>query len=331
MRNLKNKKLLAPVIAGVLATMMIIGIGTFAWFTAKTTVDIDGEFYSATVAIDDTAAEFNAYDFYPGTLSPGTRAFQNILESMATDNTRRTFEFPGRLTSLYSGWVGDPLRNIITALDVPLAAAPAAHEVILIQNPFNKQIDNSNGGYQTVYNITPGTILEAKYSFTIDNGASSVPVYFRISKTELIDIATGAGTSFDYEANYMASITGTNNPANPVVSMFGTLLDSGDGFYVCPVPLYHGYGWEVEVVNTAYIFGETNNDDGTAGLQGQTVKFSGIGPDVTVELIQATNNAAFYADGWKNVAASLVAYVDAALYQSILTDWTGTGYPIIIP
>jgi len=323
MRNLKNKKLLAPIIAGVLATMMIIGIGTYAWFTAKTETDVEGTFYAARVGIDVEGAEFNAYDFYPGAAWEYTRMFQSILEGYANDPWSLQAEFRGRMISLYDGFVGDPLRTVITAMDVPVAPKP--NEVMLIQNPFNKAIQNGDTTF--VWNITPGSILEAKFAFNV-SGKSYIPVYFRISDAALVDAATGLDTDFKHAVTYIASIVGTKNDPAEVVELYGALIRGTDGFFYCPVPLSPEFGWTIEIINVAYIFGAANNDP---DLQGQAVKFAGVGGPVVADLIQATNNAVYMADGWKDVAAQLIPYVDAKLYQEYKDIWTAIGFPEIKP
>ena len=321
MRNLKNKKLLAPVIAGVLATMMIIGIGTYAWFTASTTSNIDGQYWAAKVGIEEKASEYNAYDFYPGAAFEYTRQFQGLIENWANapDPWTKAAEFDLRFRSLYDGFVGNPLKTVLTAMDVP-PATPKVNEVILIQNPFNKTIHNNV--FTNVYNITPGSILEAKYSFNT-LGLATIPVYFRISETALVDANTGLATDFEHGTTYLASLIGTKADASKVVELFGSLIEGADGYYYCPVPLSPEYGWEIEVINLAYIFGAANSDP---ALHGQFVKFAGVGGPVTAELIQATNNAVYMADGWKAVAADLVPYVEADLYNVYIANWTG-NYP----
>ena len=323
MRKLRtNKKMLVSLLAGVVVTLAVLTAATYAWFTASDTAVGDGQFWTATVAVEAENAEFNGYDFYPGADFLHTRDFQSILESFATDPWQEAAMFGIRIRSLYDGWLGDPLRVALTALDVPTTILPNA--VYLIQNPFNRTIQNSGTAseFTEVYNVTPGSLLEAKYAFESN---SAIPVYFRIDAADL----KGVGFDIDdlrYVSTSLVSIIGTQADDDEIVELFGELIREGD-YYYCPIPLSPEYGWRAEVCYVTYIYGAANSD---AGLQGEMIKF-GDGSGISVELIQATNNAVYFADGWLDVADQLIAYVDADLYAQYIANWTAGGYPELQP
>lgn len=337
---LQNKKLFITLLAGVLLLTAAVGAGTWAWFTGSATAEGNGQFVLAKVGIEADGAEFNAYDFYPGATYEFTRYYQDLFENYVTDDPdvdpwTKSAEFDERMQALYFGWNGDPLRIPLTAQDVPEPnAAKENNRVYLIQNPFNKTIYDGGTGSTDVWNLTPGSILEAKYSFTT-NGAensSTIPVYFRISAAELYNAELDA--DIVYSATALAIITGTRSsdtevvaPSDPEfpyeVQVSMMLIYGDDGYYYCPIPLSPIYGWNVEVINAAYIYGWANGNE----IQGQRISFTKA-EDIVVDVIQATNNAVYLVDGWKAVADYLVPYVDADLYDVYLSDFYNS-YPEI--
>jgi hypothetical protein len=205
--------------------------------------------------------------------------------------------------------------------------------VVLIENAFGKEKNTNN-----VVNVTPSSIVEASYNFSINKDltdpphwvGSYIPVYFRIPTFELkMDSGTG---DLAYIQQAYASITGPSG-----FDICAPLLQEGDYCY-CAIPLSPEAGYNVTIKIFAYICGAENDND----LQYAKFSFvNNVKDNVVVEVIQATNNAVFMVDGWSDVAGLgerlvydsgtglwsrakgdfFIPYVDADLYKAYLDSW----------
>jgi hypothetical protein len=135
------------------------------------------------------------------------------------------------------------------------------------------------------------SLIQRSYTF---KNYSGIPVYFKINRAALtngMNIALAAFTSRG---------AGTAQSAFP--------YEPESGFYYYKEPLF--VGQDITITFIALILdssGESGNFDFRPGH---------------AEIIQATNNAVYMADGWKNFADELVSYLLAE--QSVISD-TDTG------
>ena len=210
------------------------------------------------------------------------------------------------------------------------------YPVVFIKNALttNSQLANNE-----IANVTPGDLIVASYGFNVKedgNGdpLSSIPVYFRLQAPKLTvvddqgnpvtvtDPVTGNNVAVELETESMmrVMITGTlidpdafiaaSEPyLHPVIvpptlpPIEATLVLVGD-YYYCDLPLSPIYAWKVEAKFDTYIYGINGNE-----FQDKIIKF--INPDpaapdpdrLYVDVIQATNNAVYFADEWKDAAA----------------------------
>ena len=130
--------------------------------------------------------------------------------------------------------------------------------------------------------VTPGSVVDASGTFTIDVN-TNIGVYFRV---EAATAASGSGVSLDM-------LQAISIEVNSIPLVLGTDYVLGDDNYIYILNPIDG-GDTVEVGIVAYILGEANADvdsSGTStGLQDATFSFGGAG----AEIIQATNNAAYF-------------------------------------
>ena len=358
-----NKKVLLSVVTGALITVAIIGAGTFAWFTGSATARLDGEFTTAFIHVVADDLTLNVYDFYPGD-SP----WHQTVSRQQTLEGNFNLWWAGRNNdsiNLYSGlpynvfryrnfWTAMPPHfggtnnqfpevNVFTANQLPVNFENNAHgnnRVNVIRNPWDTRLVNGDivvvrGNERS--NVTPSSILEASFSFNINTPTvpgglqTTIPVYFRVPAIVFEQDIVGTGPELAYIQNTVATISGPSD-----LSLRIPMVRYG-AWYYSPLPLSPTYGWEVEVSFYVYIAGSENSNP---DLQNATFKFSNPQQDnIVVEIIQATNNAVFMADGWSGAAMlesidSIVSpqppgqsgvffmpYVDTEMYQRLLTQW----------
>jgi predicted ribosomally synthesized peptide with SipW-like signal peptide len=176
----------------------------------------------------------------------------------------------------------------------------------------------------TLDNVTPGDLIVGSYAFRVNKGnavpstLSTIPVYFRLQEPNLYaKDSTGVAVPLVYETFPRVIITGhildkdafiaatqpfipftTPNP--PPVVFEADLRAGADGWFYCDTPLSPYYAWEVKVQYNVYVYGEANGN----ASQGAIIGFgTQAGNTLEVEIIQATNNAVYMADGWKVMAA----------------------------
>jgi hypothetical protein len=136
--------------------------------------------------------------------------------------------------------------------------------------------ENVRDNFTEVYAITDGCVVISTYEF---ENISNIPVYFRISKPELANVA---GVIF-----YMAV-----NPSDPDPSL---IAEKNDYWYYLKTlnpPAVSGTGGERVVVEFFACIP-------------QRITWADSLANWHAESIQATNNAVYLADGWNSVSGWL--------------------------
>jgi hypothetical protein len=228
----------------------------------------------------------------------------------------------------------------------------------------------------TFNNLTPGDLIVGDYSFKVGTGdpndpfgwntaspLSSIPVYFRIQVADLAakHVVTGATVPIEYGELVRVVLTGTLKPgvsaddywvayalphagiiSSSVLIPFefeATLrLNPADGYYYCDVPLSPYFAWEAKVQYDIYLYGDANGND----LQQSEIIFGykdalgAFHKSLAVDIIQATNNAVYFAPGWADIAAQaseadLKAVADGTLFappigSHFFIDYTDNAY-----
>jgi len=315
---LRNKRMFLTLIAGLFVFVAVLGAGTFAWFTGKDTVKLDGSITAATVGVETKDLFYGVFDIHNNSLF-GFQV-QSVLEAnyaLAADV--RNAEFIEMLK--FSEWM-KTTHLLLTFLKdgVDTVTDPLTEEVYsvrekmfamgLIFNAFTKK-----DGVTPVTDATPGSLIVTQISFSVKE-KSSIPVYFRTQLVvkEAID-RFGEPIELKLEEALWAKLIGVpidgKDVADPVADNIGLLKDLGiievnavlkevDGWYYCNLPLSPLYAWEVDLTDIAYLYGEANGNE----AQGAVITFvNNEGDDeVAVEVIQGTNNAVNMADGWADAA-----------------------------
>jgi hypothetical protein len=88
-------------------------------------------------------------------------------------------------------------------------------------------------------------------------------------------------------------------PVYEVDPVTGEKKAVGDWLY-CNVPLSPYYSWNVATKHDIYLYGEQNGEE----LENCKLSFSNDSSGIDIEVIQATNNAVYFADGWKTKAGN---------------------------
>ena len=165
MRKVLNKKMLLSIISGVLVTAVIIGAGTFAWFTSRDTA-ANGEFTTATVKITNTGNESKAFNFY--TYDSNTFNFQKTKLEDQVNNPTELFNW---LKAIYDasrpdvGFLGmtkaeyDALNTGLEALEDGVEDAYDAFKAALMA---------FHGEYALYAAANPGNIAANQQVVTLD-------------------------------------------------------------------------------------------------------------------------------------------------------------------
>lgn len=292
---LRNKKMLLPLIAGLLVFVAVLGAGTFAWFTGNDKVAVDGGFHTAIVGVEATELDFVVLDFVNG--SPGTIFLQQYFENSFADPTqfglgldylKSQYEFPF--------W---PLVHKYQKDGIP-SFQYGPFTIGFVENSFG--VD----GKKVIQNVTPGSMLKLGYSFDVEDKAT-IPVYFRMQSAEL----SCDSDDLAYIQDVFVTIKGTREfgvkDANGIVWDEGRTITiprakmkEVDGWWYCSLPLSPEYAWVVETTYIVYLYGEENRND----IQDLDITFANTTNDeeIEIEVIQATNNAVYFADGWADAA-----------------------------
>ena len=138
----------------------------------------------------------------------------------------------------------------------------------------NQKIETRISNLSTKDDLKWGGVVRKKYTFKND---SSIPVYFRMKAPQ---------------AN--------NNLINVAYFINNNDMQENGGYWYRLEPLNRGEEIEVEVI--IYIPMRANIDENDNFI---IIPFNAIYADVIIkhiEIIQASNNAVYFADGWKEVA-----------------------------
>jgi hypothetical protein len=367
---LRNKRMFLTLIAGMLVLMAVLGAGTFAWFTGQDTVKIDGDIWTATVAVKATDMKIASYDFHPGAywnvdVQKGLEATygdpaafnKELFESvyLAADPAEQKDVPPPHI--LY-GWNIE--KTFFNPADV--AASSVARAVVMdkkdappgsaafwgmfpmmplvfIKDSFtyNEAITADKAGAKIV-NLTPGSLLVGEYTFDVKG--STIPVYFRVQGASLTAngkplevgqmvrvVLKGVEVGGVLFNNGIAAISNPNgtliNKENPNYQILVVTMTQGpDGFWYCNLPLSPLYAWEVAVKYDIYLYGEKNGND----LQNAKLEFVNDktgSKELVVDIIQATNNAVYMADGWKDMAGFISMTPDTRFFVEYTDDAYG--------
>ena len=364
-----NKKMLLSIVTGALITVAIIGAGTFAWFTGSATAQLDGEFTTAFIHVVAENLTLNVYDFYPGDAPlHQTVERQRSLEGNfdlwwagRNDTTLNLFSgLPYNVFRHRTFWSYMPPHfggtnaqfpevNIFNVDQLPVNFAGGAHgvnRVNVIRNPWDSRLVGGNIVVDSANertNVTPSSIIEATFGFNINTPyaphgglVTTIPVYFRVPAILFESNITAPGVELAYIQTAVATISGGLNADQTDFRIRMPMAQVGEWFY-SPVPLSALLGWQVDISYFVYISGAQNSNP---ALQNATFQFTNPRTDdIVVEIIQATNNAVFMVDGWREAAmletidsivspgppgqsgVFFIPYVDAELYQRLLALW----------
>jgi hypothetical protein len=302
---LRNKTMFLTLIAGMLVFVAVLGAGTFAWFTGRAEITVEGEITMATVGVEADNLVIKVLDFYPATAQ--SLDFQQKFEASFGNHA----DFVDVMWA-FKSWQSFPAPLYTVYPNDQVVFPPASQvNVYMIENSFTKKTVLPD-----IVNVTPGCIIQSGFDFFVvdknDKELSSIPVYFAIKKADL----KVAGVNLKYDQLITLEIIGDNPGTGKTVNVVAELRDPSvatpataytvelkeptpaDGWLYCNLPLSPEYAWRVEVKQIAYVFGKENGND----LQGANIIFSD--GKIEVEVIQATNNAVYLADGWKNVAGT---------------------------
>jgi uncharacterized repeat protein (TIGR02543 family) len=156
--------------------------------------------------------------------------------------------------------------------------------------------------------VTPGSLITGEYSISVKG--ESTPVYFRVQSVKFV-----APTNLKFGQVIRAILTATSAnstglaaASNPTLySELIVYLKQVDGWWYCNLPLKPGYDWEVQIKHDIYIYSENNGNE----TQDIELKFANAmdgSNSISAEIIQATNNAVYLADGWKDAAGDINSY-----------------------
>jgi hypothetical protein len=331
MKVLKNKKTMLSLFLGVLMTVSVVGAGTFAWFTGSATVSTTSQISTSRVAVGGTL-QLDGYSFFPieneFNVNYFAMARMEEISVMNADQISKNAEFAGYLIG--AGVWADLMKY------------DRFDEIINSDGTLNKTLDATalhlikmvpwNGITNEVWGITPGSILTATASFSVRHspgGNSDIPVYFRVKAADFE--FSGDASNVTYLQAATAVVRGTAlNPINNEIA-YGTtvaidakLEKSGDYYYL-NVPLSPHYGWAIDIVDILYLDGNNTQEDIPSTL---TLSYA----DVEAEVIQATNNAIFFADGWRELALEGFFYDIADPVVAGLTTYYPLGtLPSLLP
>jgi len=253
---LKNKKTLLSLLAGVLVVTVIIGAGTYAWLTnSATATPADANFYVARINVGASQIQQASYDFGSG----DALNVQRLLQARDAE-----------------GW-----------------EALAWHRANTSTFDFMK---NALGAWGDVIMVTPGTLAEAEFEITLNppGNYTNVPVYFRVSAAQLVDI-TGTETMDVFGGNMTAVL-----PSGIEVQF----KQVGDWFY-CNTPLanHEDTNRTADIRMQFYIMGGSPMPPAAARFSTDSV---------AVDFIQANNNAVSFAPEWSHteLAGFFIDYRD---------------------
>ncbi|MCL1974906.1 MAG: hypothetical protein FWG61_01930 [Firmicutes bacterium] len=329
---LRNKRMFLTLVAGVLVFVAVLSAGTFAWFTGKDAVKLEGTVTTAAVAVNAQDMEIVSYDFYPGVaMSIANQA--NLEAIYGTADHQALYE--NYMINLYGG--ADPayLHETDPTMPYPICgwnlnAAKGTFwedfltgvydydEVPVTPPPFLLRLIKNALSYDTaskdITGVTPGSLIVGDYSFDVLD--SNIPVYFRVQAADLVTVdANDQPVAVAYEQMVRTVITGTLIDENAFIAASkpfvepvpkktppfeATLKLGADGYYYCSLPLSPYYAWNVQVKHDIYLYGGANGND----VQNTKLYFANTTGDdeLEVEVIQASNNAVYFADEWKDVA-----------------------------
>jgi len=303
---LRNKRMFLTLVAGLLVFVAVLGAGTFAWFTGHDTITVQGDIVTATVGVKAEDLTFSVLDFYPATTKSLNfqKDFEATFGGPKADFEYAMWEFKGWKLAVSA--FGPPYAYEEFDNDnVPVPPRPTL-EVSMVKNSFSP-----GSLLPQVINVTPGCLINAEYSFNVKD--STIPVYFRVQAASLQDLIDGKQLEYGelLTLNIAGIPTDTTAPftivaeleGNPIpVAPYTAHLKLVDGWYYCDLPLSPVYAWQVDVKHEIYVYGEANGND----LQNTTITFANTDGDaeLEVEVIQATNNAVYLADEWKDAAGT---------------------------
>lgn len=295
---LRNKKLFITLLAGILLVTAAIGAGTYAWFTGGDKIEIAGDFNTGSIKVSANTGSMVAYNFYPGDAI--AIAQQDILEKSMYDNNALKSE-DDRNTALKT-WVSTTQANPGWSPRMP-SEQVVPGRLNFIVNPFN----GANPNY--IYNMSPGSMFLNKYSFNFEG---TMVAYFRVKASDIIQMKNGDPIPSEM---IQAIFIQSSDPTGIGNNLYA--LTYSDGYFYCDVPLMPGEISTINFRSLIYILGEEND----APMQTE-FKFNGV---FALETIQATNNAVYMADGWKDVVGvdgfDYMPYLDTAAYNTWLTQW----------
>ena len=339
---LRNKRMFLTLVAGLLVFVAVLGAGTFAWFTGTADVKIEQDIYTAIVKVDATDFEVATYDFYPGVrMSVSWQeqleatfgdqdAYEDLIHQLYTSADPQWLYDVGDPEVVF-GWnltaakgrmlLGFPAENYLTyvydkLIDVPKLPIDPANPfpLRLIKNALDFNYYKDGLAAADIVNVTPSSLIVGDYSFDVKG--STVPVYFRVEGISL-NAVDAAGDPIVPAYNELVRVVlrgtweggdkGFAAASMPTLKDVVADLQYVDGYWYCSLPLSPLYAWAVDVKYDIYLFGEENGDE----LQNVKLWFSNTetGEDVIkVDIIQATNNAVYLADEWKDVAGDIKDY-----------------------
>lgn len=295
---LKNKRLFATLLAGILLITAALGAGTYAWFTDNSSANSINSYQTGRIYVNAGNVNLASYEFQHNDSNAG--AMQTSLENFYKSTP-----------------AGDP-----SAIFDNLNAQ--RNNGTLNANNLKKNVNMVGSNPM----VTPGCLLESTIPFSVllESGLnppstswSSIPVYFRIAAAELENVdpniklktLDNITANFKKVSNFGAVLTDhTQDIVNEVgsIKLVKATDSNGKDWYYCNIPIMNGYNDYVEITVQNYVVGSANDD---AVENDKTFTFGAAG-GVGVEIIQATNNAVWFADDWADVAVNnfFVAYDD---------------------
>ncbi|MCL1816722.1 MAG: dockerin type I domain-containing protein [Clostridiales bacterium] len=173
---------------------------------------------------------------------------------------------------------------------------------------FIRYIENTfSTGAKDVSAASAGSYITGDYSVNLRDNYT-VPVFFRFPALELI----GATTAYEYQQLNRVLLIGKKAnsqdidiimDSEPWFYEISVDLKLVDGYWYCNTPLSPDYLWEIKIKHDAYIslFQVSNN------LHSLMPSFAHTRADniFDIDIIQATANAVFVAEGWKDAAGSI--------------------------
>jgi len=346
---LRNKKMFLTLIAGLFVFVAVLGAGTFAWFTGKATTDLDGTITAALVGVTAEEFMYGVFDFHGNSLFGG--AYQAAIEALwgtADADTVFTDLIRGAGYAKETGLVLTMVKEGIKFDDPTDVNYKKLFAIGLIFNAFTKEVATPGGKSVPVVNLTPGSLIVTKFSFSVKDDAT-IPVYFRVQAAEKVAwkgndaipysdiptqdvmVATLIGTPTDPAAVVAATLANYTVADQGVVSVVAELLGvdhDGDGnvdWYYCNLPLSPLYAWQVDLTDITYLYGR---DDAYVNidpndLQGAVIGFVNAidgSNTAVVEVIQGTNNAVNLAPEWADAAAFTSIQYGGLFFLPYFTD-----------